>query len=432
MQKYILSLLIVAGLLVAAYLVLKEQPLLAPQEPLEDNHLVTGVFSLGPYEEALVETQLASTENCPNGMPPNVRVGGTGLCKVEDWNLSLDTTWANPDIVGVLVRLPWNQVQLAPGTEDRNFDFTALDHELNQAVKYNKSMSLVISAGDRGTPDWLFTEGGVQGYDFEDSGDDLATDKCGLKLHLGNPTDPAYQQHYFDMLHKTFEHIKTRNEWVNALAYIKISGANLITSEARLPSRCKAGCICNTQVWAEAGYTPSGLHDFYLQQMDLIQQDLPGKYMGYMLIQGGWPKVNDQGDYEMANGQSSGGEIKGSGVQVTEFIGKASERFGDLFVVSHNGLGPIVTDRPNPWVLKAGEAGQPTTFQTQNNKKVPDPAALQETLENLWENSDAFMLEAYEDVLWEAYQNGNELVPDNQAETNTLAEWNEELRSRVE
>ena len=90
-------------------------------------------------------------------------------------------------------------------------------------------------------------------------------------MTLGNPTEIAYQNRYFDLLRKVAAHIKSRADWYRALAYIKPSGANLFTHENRLPKRCTPGCICNTQLFAQHGYTPAGLYAFYQAQTALAR-----------------------------------------------------------------------------------------------------------------------------------------------------------------
>lgn len=358
---------------------------------------VGGIFALGPVE------------------------GDTGYVN--------EALWKDPAINGAFIRLPWDEVQTGPGTEVRNFDFSRLDHELNAAVAHGKHVSIAFSAGKDGTPEWLFTKAGVKGYDFQDGGSQLEEGKCGAKMKLGNPTDPAYQEAYFSLIQKVGEHIRTRQDWFDAVAYVKISGANLYTFEFRLPNRCEPGCVCNSQVWSEAGYTPEGMYAFFTEQMEVWQEALPGKPMVYALIQDGLPDSNAQGDYELENGASSGGELIKSTEQVNELIKRGSDLYGPLFVVSHNGLGP--DHEPNRWVTRAGKAGQPTLFQTMNLTKVQNTADLQATLENLWNNTDAHYLEVYQQILLEAEAQDGRLVPDADAEVNTLQEWNDELQSRA-
>ena len=359
---------------------------------IEPGTLVGGVFSLGPTE------------------PPYQ---------------SQEATWDNPDIVGVYIRLPWDSVHKGPGS----FDFSVLDHELEQAVNHGKYVSLSFSAGKDDIPDWVFARGGVTPYEFQDGGSQLEAGQCGAKMTLGNPTDEAYQARYFELLRGVGEHLKTKTEWYNALAYVKISGANLFTHEFRLPNSCNPGCLCNTEVWARAGYTPEGIYAFVLNQMAVLQEVFPGKPMMFQLIQDGLPWVNDDGDYLLSNGKSSGGKLVRSAEQVEEIIARASEAYGPLFVVAHNGLQPDHT--PNRWVTKAGKNGQPTAFQTTNLQDLSTPADLQTALENLWDNTSAHYVEAYERVLLEVQEQNNQLVPDSQAETNTLSEWNEKLQSRL-
>ncbi len=413
----------------------------------QDVPLTPGIFVIGPTGFGYVEEVLDSRGLCSDKSLPIKQVGNIGLCGTGEEYEIMNSTWTNPDINGVFLRYEWNDVQLAPGMDDSSFDFTALDHELDQAVKNGKKVSLSFKAGGDGTPSWLFSEGGVKSYTFQEtSGGDLGEgDVCGDTLILGAPTDPAYQQHYFDLLTKVGEHISTRNDWYSAVAYVKISGANLQTHENHLPTSCTPGCICNTEVWSQAGYTPDGLYDFYLKQMDVIQAAFPGKAMMYSLIQAGFPKVANDGSYLMPNGLSSGSELPSGVEQTTEVIELASAAYGDLFVVQHNGLGLApppgsicgVTDAngadpecPNRWVLDAGEAGQPTAFQTNNTRVIGTPADLQSALEGMRDYSEAAYLEIYERIFWEASKDKGRLVPATAAQTNTLAEWNELLEVR--
>ncbi len=84
-------------------------------------------------------------------------------------------------------------------------------------------------------------------------------------MELGSPADPNYRLHYFNLLKAAARHIRERNAWYRALAYVKPSGANLFSHENRLPNNCEAQCeVCNPQVWAEQGdYTPTALYEFY-------------------------------------------------------------------------------------------------------------------------------------------------------------------------
>jgi hypothetical protein len=315
----------------------------------------SGLFSLGPI----------------NGMP------------------IADATWNNAGVTGVFIRLLWNEIQ----PDASRYDFAALDRELDQAVRHGKLYSIAVKAGDDGTPGWIFSQG-VAPVQLQDKGNgDIMG--CGPRLKLGSPTDAKYRELYFAMLTQLAAHIKTRADWYRALAYVKPSGANLFTHENRLPKRCDPGCACNPRIFAEAGYRPSGLYAFYSAQNALLVSLFPGKTLSYALIQDGFPLVNDAGDYETETGDSSGAPLP-KGVEQTETILKqGATNHGQLFAVQHNGLDAL--HRPNPWVLTAGENGQPTGFQSSNGSEVLTPADVDGTFANELDNTRGMFLELYED-----------------------------------
>jgi hypothetical protein len=215
----------------------------------------SGIFALSPLDSGFVVEPKATT--CAAGLPPKTTVGNVMLCRGGAPGATMDTTWQDPNLTGVFIRLLWNDLQIAPGTADSSFDFTILDREIGKAVKNGKLYSLAIKAGDDGTPAWLFTAG-VTPLMLQDSGSDGNDPSCGSRMTLGSPTEIAYQNRYFDLLRKVASHIRSRADWYRSLAYIKPSGANLFTHENRLPKRCSPGCICNTQELARHGYTPAG------------------------------------------------------------------------------------------------------------------------------------------------------------------------------
>ena len=66
-------------------------------------------------------------------------------------------------------------------------------------------------------------------------------------MDLGNPTRTTYRQLYTSVLTELARVIKSRADWYRALAYVKISGANLVSHENRLPNGCnvigKTACV---------------------------------------------------------------------------------------------------------------------------------------------------------------------------------------------
>jgi plastocyanin len=379
--------------------------------------LASGIFVLGPQKDNGFEVgSINNDQTCikEDGAP---EVGSLYLCQTAEKYTVLDETWNNPEVDGVYLRYDWNDVHLGPDL----YDWSAVDREIQKAVDSGKVYSLSYRAGKHGTPKWIF-ENGVERLSFQDGGDEVVRSEtaCGSRMDLGNPTDPKYQEYYFEIIEATAAHIKEKNAWYRSLAYYKPSGANLFTHENRLPKSCKEGCVCNTQVFSEGGYTSEGLYEFYEKQTAVIVESFPDKDMSYMLIQAGFPLVDAQGVY--------GEEVDLNGAEQTvTILAKARKKYGERFVVQHNGLrpkprgcpnegkhpveGPLEyagSGCPNRYVLTEGIEGQPTALQTINAKNgVDDTKSVEKTLDNAIDNSDALFIELYEERVWEAYESGD-------------------------
>lgn len=393
-----------------------------------------GLFSLSPNPKA-PGWGLRVYQNSCGTFEDRGSVGAQHICSAAMPGATLPSTWADPAITGVFIRLRWDQIEPFDGV----YDFYILDREINQAVANGKLYSLAFEAGAHGTPGWLFTSAGVTGHNFRDQGsnpDDAAL--CGARMTLGAPWDATYKQRYFDMLNGMAAHLKTRADWYRALAYVKPSGANLFTTENRLPNGCEVGC-CNDREWSGAGYRPSLLEGFYEEQFDVIDAAFPGKAMSYELIQAGFPRINAAGGFVDENGVLTAGMSQlGAHAQTEAIIDIGSDpanSYHDRFAVQHCGLQPIPAAAcpgsdgcPNQWVIDAGVAGQPTVFQTQNITKIPDLPTLDAALRNAELNSDATMVEIYEERVWEAQQLPGPLDPAGSGRD--LAAWDQLLRDR--
>ena len=399
----------------------------------------SGTFVLSPLESGYVVEPKAAL--CKAGFPPKVVVGNEMLCRGGAIGATADTTWQDPNATGVFIRLLWKDIHIAPGSADSSFDFTVLDREVTKAVQNGKLYNLAVKAGSDGTPDWLFTNG-VTPLRLQDSGSDGDEPGCGARLTLGNPTAVAYQNHYFDMLRAVARHLRKRADWYRALAYIKPSGANLFTHENRLPKRCETGCVCNSQLFAENGYTPSGVYAFYTAQTNLMAAEFPGKTMSYALIQDGFPRINDAGGYERSDGSSSNGTLPGTTQQTQTILNNGQAAHNVRFAVQHNGLGPKKTDGciasinainapgcPNKWVLQEGLEGQVTGWQMLNEDGVANPAQTDSTYANAIANSQAVFMEIYEERFWEAVRQPGGVL-DSAGSGKTMAQWTAELHAR--
>lgn len=431
-----------------------------PYDPLNPNEFTgplpqaaSGIFTIGPDGPGFViETREDPNAACRYDQAP-LKMGNEFLCSKGEPYATMDWTWQNPNITGVFIRLRWNEVHLGPDL----FDWSAMDREIEKAVRHGKLYSISFKAGSKGTPVWIFDPNivgdlAVTRLTFRDTGDNPESSECGVRMELGSPADLNYRLHYFDLWQAAAQRIRQRNAWFRTLAYVKPSGANLFSHENRLPNRCEANCrICNTQVWAEQGnYTPSSLYAFYSEQTALLAAELPGKDMSYALIQAGFPRINDFGEYQPPFTAPLPGGLE----QTQRILAQGIEEHGLRFVVQHNGLGPMPQDRqppqppcpnegihpavgpfatagagcPNRHVLEAGERGQVTGFQTNNSKGVANPEELESALQNAWDNSDAIFLEIYELRLLEAEWVGPILDPT--ASGQTIGDWTDRFHQR--
>jgi hypothetical protein len=453
-----------------------------PWEPADVNNLAgpmpegaSGIFTTGPYgdDHGFEKTTAACRDGSdPVAVARTPNADGTTdqLCATGPLGATMLETWEADDITGVHVRLLWRQIQPAP----HRFFFDDLARELDNAVRHGKLYSLSVKAGKYGTPDWIFST--VTRLHFQDGGDDA--EGCGPEMDLGDPTEQAYQDLWGAMLTELAAFVKSRADWYRALAYVRLSGANLTSAENRLPNKCQPECpICNTEVWAKAGYTPSKLYAFYEWQEDKLAELFPGKTISYQLIQAGFPRVSDTGCYMIGDDDAadtacpvnapapfntlyawiSGTDpLPGGTEQTTEIIERGIDHLGSLFQVQHNGLGPepeaacpysglhhwtlppagpdfanAGTGCPNHWVLDQEArtpVGQVSGFQTKNEHVVDSPALLDSTIQNAWDNSDTAYLEIYEQRRWEARRYEDSGVV--QASGKTIGRWNEKLHDR--
>jgi hypothetical protein len=419
----------------------------------------TGVYALSPVPSSENPDALGFISQagpCPVGT--EVAHLTDYLCRSGEPYATAPSTWSDPNIDGVFIRLSWSHVEPSDcnATHPTCWNWANLDRELDAAVAHGKTYSISVKAGHDGTPDWLFTtdhddtprpgpNGGVRRLHLQDSGND--TPRCGPPMDLGDPTELAYRTQYFDMLTALAGHLQTRSDWYRALAAVKPSGANLESHENRLPKRCdtSAGCVCNTAVLAANGYTPAGLYDFYQLQFELLAQLFPGKAQSYALIQQGFPRITSAGCYQTDDGPA--GNVQASigcagGVSDLPQPGEQTKAILDLGVataaaadvpyvwsVSHNGLGPTLA--PNAQVLAAASADVTTLtgFQTNHEPEVAGPADLDDTFENLEANApEGTWLEIYEGHQWQVQQQGGVLDPAGSGRT--LAEWSQLLRDR--
>ena len=467
-----------------------------PYDPADPNEFIgpmpqaaSGIFTLGPlgmdamwpgFEE---KTGARNCDACKQDKTLELEIetqaGIRCLCETGEPYATMKDTWQDPDITGVFIRLDWSAVHTGPG----QFNWDVLDREIGRAVRNGKLYSLGFRAGEAGTPDWIFHPTidvpatgqaarqlltAVKRLCFVDS-DDPVAGHCGSDMSLGSPSDEAYRTYHFALLRAVAAHIKEKNAWYRALAYVKPSGMNLFTAENRLPIHCVTGCPCSTKTWADGDYTPKKLREFYREQMNVLAEAFPGKDMSYQLIQDGFPKVNDFGEYlgqpgldlwDAEDVKNHGGDpcrfplekehALPSGAQQTECVLQdGADTYKTRFVVQHNGLKPQCGDkdddgnedcRPNWWARSAADT-QIIGYQTTNAPNgVDSPEHVEAALQNGYCDSQATFFEIYEQRLWEIRKARSDGVLDAGASVpagcvlpsgpRTLADWDNLLHIR--
>lgn len=249
----------------------------------------------------------------PNELAGPMPVGAAGIFVMGPKDDNADPeTWASPRNRGVFVRMRWDLIDGGPNwasnpnwSAGQRYDWTVLDEEMNAAVANAKMFSVAVKAGIFGTPDWIFQTdengadrgalgGGVTRVALSnDRNDDEDTGTCGSMVYLGNPGEQAYRDHYNEMLTALGDHIRSRAAWYQRLAYVKLGGANFDTHELKLPRNCVNANCCNPELWALAGYTPSGLYGFFEEQAATMLEAFPNKSISYQVIHDGFPIVGD-------------------------------------------------------------------------------------------------------------------------------------------
>jgi hypothetical protein len=454
---------------------------------------VSGIFALGPNEPGVVQKLSTETCTCETLDEPcdpqevNSLDGNSyKLCPGEGAILgTLDTTWTNPDLTGVVIRINWSGIQI-DNQGVIEFRWDDLDREMNKAVANGKLFTLDVRAGKGGTPTWIFNDyagpaapGPVTPIILKDwaSEDTPTRNNCGFDFKLGSPVATNYRDFYVAMINALAAHVASDSRWFQALAHVKISGANLLSSEARLPKRCYDGdndgvldtigrddCLCNTKIWVDANYTPSGLYEYYRVVGNTIYNAFfQRKSMGFQLIQAGFPRIESATNFEGDSLQDQQGnnllEPPGMtsndprGALQTETIlqegreGRFTDPFGalndlvagKLFVAQHSGLARLPDDDdpaafcsqhvavdpvtqkalfpiavgtngdggagcPNKWAVEEGTLhSQIMGFQTHNPSELDGLPGVESALWNLTINSNGIFIELYEQPLWEIF-----------------------------
>jgi hypothetical protein len=263
---------------------------------------------------------------------------------------SLDSTWSDPAIQGVFLRLDWNAMNPSYGS----YDWSLLDGELTKAVKNGKTVTVGIRVGGNSIPGWAFSTGDptlgpvkkVELRDWGTGGDSIPNGSCGFKYAVASPSDLAFKALFKKALADMAAHIREDQRRFSVLAGVKVTGLGMATLENRLPSRCNVAvadatlgdtgtqghivsmastdlttgvvfdaryrdvadpafgriedvskCVCNPQVLQNAGYKPSVLQAFYSEIETTIHDSFGYKQQVYMSISAGFPQIGETGRF---------------------------------------------------------------------------------------------------------------------------------------
>ncbi|MFO1330732.1 MAG: hypothetical protein U1F56_25550 [Rubrivivax sp.] len=263
----------------------------------------------------------------------------------------LDSTWADPGVQGVFVRLSWKELQPdGPG----RYDWTMIDRALAQAVRHGKQVTLGLRTGGNSIPGWVFTSGHAQLgpalllrlRDWGTGPDGQPDGNCGIETLHASPSDAAFKALFLQALSDLAAHVREDARRFAMVAGVKVTGLGQHTLENRLPKRCNIAlrdpsrgdtgtqgrivsmdsrslaapifeskyldpanpatgrirdvslCVCNPQLLAAAGYKPSTVAAFYDEVEATLRAGFGHKQMIFMNISDGFPRVGEAGRFE--------------------------------------------------------------------------------------------------------------------------------------
>ena len=282
-----------------------------------------------------------------NPANPNIATNTPNPACVRDQTLT--STWTDPGLQGVFLRLSWKAVNPSYGV----YDWSTLDREFIAAMRHGKTVTVGIEVGGNSIPDWVFktgspTTGAARKLllkDWGTSADSAPNGSCGFDWAVASPSDAAFKTLFKQVLTEMGTHIRADQRKFSALAGVKVTGMGMATLENRLPARCNIAvrnpalgdtgtqghiitmgstslsspvfdskynqttdpsfarisdtsqCVCNPQVLAAGGYRPSVLRSFYAEVEATLQANFGFKQQVYMNVSDGFPQVGETGRF---------------------------------------------------------------------------------------------------------------------------------------
>ncbi len=265
--------------------------------------------------------------DCEPGCTPE-EVGGLKYCGSEDNETQSvpPEFWAKDGFEGTFVSIHWSEIETADGV----YDFDMLDTITDLAAWHGKGVIFGFSTAGDATPSWLSgttcSVVEVKGTNDNDPG----TSNCGQEYEVINIADADCLDQVSDLYDAYHAHVIQNNRRFQAVVGFNVMGMNTLTDEVKTFWSCPdrfdndAGdgsgndvqtpdgildqyngdeCFCNTQKWAEAGYTEAARDAWFVNQITHVRTlegwgSIPFRFM---MLDAGFPRVdsptNWDGDY---------------------------------------------------------------------------------------------------------------------------------------
>lgn len=261
---------------------------------------------------------------------------------------TLESTWTDPANQGVFLRLSWKDVNPSYGV----YDWTVLDREFIGAMRNGKTIMVGIEVGGNSIPDWVFDSGDPSTQtkaqklllrDWGTQADSMPNEQCGFQYVVASPSDATFKTLFKKVLSDMGSHIRSDQRKFSTLTGVKVTGLGMATLENRLPARCNIArpdpaqgdsgtqghllwvraqnpdpkkpvipltptfdaayttvrikdvnnCVCNPQVLAYAGYTPSTVLSFYDEIEATLLNNFGYKQQIFMNVTSAFPQVGE-------------------------------------------------------------------------------------------------------------------------------------------
>ncbi len=281
-------------------------------------------------------------------------------------------------IDGVVLSVPWSVIE----PEEGRFVWSSIDSILSQAQAYGKKVSLVLGSGWQ-TPSWVYSDGAGQ-LKFIWDHSNWGPAVCSV-VAIPLPWDPIYLAKWSQLVSAA----GARYDSDARIASVKVTGVNSKTQETFLPTsvnqKISSGAISCTSYddvadWQAAGYTRLKIETAWQTVMQSFVEAFPDKKLEAMLIPGGFPAIDDNGNRFPARGNQDQ-EVS------NDILRMGISEYPATFTIQNDGWSAQWL-----WEAEAGDADRVTTgYQEISPLNSQTAAAITAAL-----NAGATYLEFYE------------------------------------